>query len=139
MKPYVKVALFFVLFIAAGGILAALWLYNKQHADTSTAKPDYVITAEALHSEFASGEAAATARYSGKILEVSGKISAVRSDPRATTISLETTDMTSSVLCTLSTVVDDSKLGIGDMITIRGECSGFLMDVLLNNCSIIAK
>ena len=30
-----------------------------------------------------------------------------------------------------------SQLKAGNEITLRGECSGFLMDVLLNNCALI--
>ena len=139
MKPFVKVALGLVLLLALTGILAALYLYNKQHADTSKARPDFVVSATDLHKEFTAGEAAATARYGGKIVEVTGTITAVRSDDKATTISLDTSDPMSSVMCTLATLADDNALKIGDKVTIRGECSGFLMDVLLNNCTIIGN
>ena len=125
------------MFIAIAGLLAALYIYNKKPVDTSRVKPDFTVNASDLLREFTSGENTAAAKYTDKIVEVTGKITAVRSDYNATTISLETSDPASAVICTLNTLVDDSTLTIGDEITIRGECSGFLLDVLMNNCSII--
>jgi hypothetical protein len=139
MKPYVKVALFVVLIIAVSGILYALILYNKKHPDTSKVKPDFIITAAALQKEFEDAEAAASAKYIKKILEVSGSVSSVtQADSNNVNISLKSGNDLSSVICTFATA-DPSKFKAGDEITIRGECSGFLMDVLLNNCAIVQK
>lgn len=139
MKPYVKVALFVVLIIAVSGILYALILYNKKHPDTSKVKPDFIITAIALQKEFEDGETAASAKYIKKILEVSGSVSSVaQADSNNVNISLKSGNDLSSVICTFA-AADPSKVKTGDEITIRGECSGFLMDVLLNNCAIVQK
>ena len=114
MKPFVKIALFVVLFIAVAGILAALIMYNKKHPDTAKAKPDFVVTATALQKEFEDNEKDASARYINKILEVTGTIASVTPDDSIhINISLKT----------------------GNEITLRGECSGYLMDVQLKNCA----
>jgi hypothetical protein len=139
MKPYVKVALSVVLVFAVAGILYALILYNKKHPDTSKVKPDFVITATALQKEFEDSEAAASAKYINKIIEVSGSIASVtKSDSNNVNISLKSSNDLSSVICTIASA-DPSKYKTGDELTIRGECSGFLMDVLLNNCAIVQK
>jgi len=138
MKPYVKIALFVVMFFAISAILAALILFNKKHPDTAKAKPDYIITASSLQKEFEDNEKAASARYINKIIEVSGTIASVTpSDNNTLNISLKTGSDMSSVNCTFQATGDLSKLKAGEEITIRGECSGFLMDVLLNNCAKI--
>jgi hypothetical protein len=138
MKPYVKIALFVVLLIAIGSILAALILYNKKHPDTSKAKPDFVVTATTLQKEFEDNETAASARYINKILEVSGTIvSITSSDSTNTNISLKTGSDISSVICNFRKITGPSKFKTGNEITLRGECSGFLMDVLLKNCAVI--
>jgi len=138
MKTYVKVALAVVSLIAIGGILAALYLYNQQHADLSKSRPDFVISASLLQKEFGDNEKLASEKYISKIVEVSGKISAVKpGENNVTSITLETESPLSSVICTIADGTDISKLAKGNEITIRGECSGFLMDVLLNNCSLI--
>jgi hypothetical protein len=138
MKPYVKVALFVVLFIAISAILAALIMYNKKHTDTARAKPDFVLTATSLQKEFEDNETTASARYINKILEVSGTIASVtQADSSNLNVSLKTGNDMSSVICTFHSRTDDPKFNEGDEITLRGECSGFLMDVLLNNCAAV--
>lgn len=140
MKLYVKIALFFVLFVAIGGILTALILYNKKHLDTSKAKPDFVLSSIALEKEFESSETAASAKYVNKVLEIKGTIVSVTpADSSNTNISLKTENELSSVICTFHMLEDPSMFKAGEEITIRGECSGFLMDVLLNNCSVLTK
>ena len=138
MKPFVKIALFVVLFIAVAGILAALIMYNKKHPDTAKAKPDFVVTAIALQKEFEDNEKTASARYINKILEVNGTIASVTlADSAHLNISLKTGSDMSSVICTFPSNGHQADFVTGNEITLRGECSGFLMDVLLNNCSEI--
>ncbi len=138
MKTYVKIALFVVFFIALITILAALILYNKKHPDTAKVKPDFIVTATALQKEFEDNEATASVRYINKILEVTGTIISVTpADSTHMNISLKTGSEISSVICTFPGIGDPSKFKTGEEITLHGECSGFLMDVLLNNCSMI--
>lgn len=138
MKTYIKVALFVVTFIALSAILAALYFYNLKHTDMAKAKPDFVITATDLQKAFEDNETAASTKYINKILEVTGKIASVKpADNNVLNISLVTGSDMSAVIGTFPAVTDPSKFTIGSEITLRGECSGFLMDVLLNNCAVI--
>jgi hypothetical protein len=138
MKTYVKVALFFVSFIALAGILAALYMYNLKHTDMAKAKPDFVITATLLQKEFEDNETTASAKYTNKIIEVTGIITSIKpADNNVINITLTTGSDFSSVICTFPAIADPSELKPGSEITLRGECSGYLMDVLLNNCAVI--
>lgn len=138
MKTYIKIALFVVMFIALAGILAALYMYNLKHTDMAKARPDFVITATAFQKEFEDNEAAASAKYINKIVEITGTIASVKpADNNVINISLVTGSDLSSVICTFPAISDPSLVKAGDVITLRGECSGFLMDVLLNNCTLI--
>lgn len=140
MKTSVKIALFFVSFIALSAILAALYMYNLKATDMSKAKPDFVISASDLQKEFEIDETAASKKYINKILEITGKIGSVKpSGNKVLSISLVTGNELSSVICTFPAISDTSKLIMGNDITLRGQCSGFLMDVLLNNCAVITK
>jgi hypothetical protein len=140
MKLYIKIALFVVFFIALAVILAALYMFNMKHKDMSKARPDFVITASVLQKTFEDDEKAASLKYINKIMEVTGKISLVKPTENNTlSISLATENDLSSVICTFSSISDPTKFRIGEEITIRGECSGFLMDVLLNNCAVITE
>jgi len=138
MKTYVKIALFFVAFIAVSAILAALYMYNLKHTDMSKASPDYIISATLLQKAFEDNETTASTKYINKILEVTGTISSVKpADNNVLNITLVTGSDFSSVICTFPAIADPSGFKEGDEITVRGECSGYLMDVLMNNCAVI--
>jgi hypothetical protein len=140
MKTYAKIALFVVFFIALGGIGAALYMYNLKHKDLQNIKPDFFITAVDLQKAFNDDEAAATIKYVKKVLEISGIIESVKTgEERVINLTLKTENNFSSVICTFPASAESSKLKAGDQITLKGECSGFLMDVLINNCTVISK
>lgn len=140
MKTWVKIALFIVIFIALSAILAALYYYTLKHTDMSKAKPDFVITATVLQKEFEDNETTASIKYINKIIEVTGNIASIKPvENNYVNISLVTGSAVSSVNCTFPAIADPSQFKPGDAITLRGECSGFLMDVLLNNCAIVEK
>jgi hypothetical protein len=136
MKNWIKIALFSVLFIAVAVVLVGLHEFNLKHPDTSKVKPDFVLTATALQKEFEDNEKEASSKYIKKIIEVSGTIATViPADSTHINLSLKTGSDVSSVICTFAATGDHAKFLTGEEITLRGECSGFLMDVLLNNCA----
>jgi hypothetical protein len=138
MKTYIKVSLFVVVFVALAGILAALYLYNLKAEDLSKAKPDFKIPATLLQKEFEDNEITASSKYNKKIIEVTGTIASVMpAENNIVNITLKTGSGMSSVICTLPAIRDGAVFREGEEITLRGECSGFLMDVLLNNCAVI--
>lgn len=138
MKPLVKIALFVVFFLALAGILTALYLFNKQHKDLEKVKPDFVISAIDLQKAFEENETSAASTYVNKVLEVTGIIESVKTgENNVLSIVLKTGNDLSTVICTFTPEIDPSKFTPGNQITARGECSGFLMDVLLNNCVIL--
>lgn len=140
MKPYIKVALFVVAFIALSGILAALYYYNLKHTDMSKARPDFIISSTMLQKAFEDNETSASQKYINKIVEVTGIIASVKpGENNILSISLVTGSDLSSVICTFTSIGNPSEYVAGEEITLRGECSGFLMDVLLNNCAVIEK
>jgi hypothetical protein len=138
MKLYVKILLGVVVFIALAGIGAALFLFNMQHKDLKKAKPDFVITAVDLQKAFEDNETAATAKFVKKVLEVSGVVDAVKTGEANTiNVTIKSGSDLSSVICTFPAATDQSGFTQGSQIKVRGECSGYLMDVLLNNCVVI--
>jgi hypothetical protein len=140
MKIYIKIVLFIVSFIALSAILAAIYMYNLKHTDMAKARPDFIITSSLLQKAFEDDETAASAKYIDKILEVSGKIASVESADNSTVnIILLTENDLSGVSCTFPAISDPSKFSIGDEITLRGKCSGFLLDVQLKYCAVIRK
>jgi hypothetical protein len=139
MRPYVNIGLLIALIVILSAIFAGIYLFNKGPVDTGSIKPDFAITAVDLQREFSEDEAAASKKYINKIIEVKGNIATVdKTEGNNINISLKTGDEMSSVICTVAVVKGSGNIKPGDEITVRGVCSGFLMDVLLNNCSIIS-
>lgn len=138
MKKSFKTILIAVLFIGLIGIITGIYLFTKKHPDLNKVKPDFTMTATELQREFEGNETAAAERYVNKIIDVTGVIGNVKKGENdILSISLKTGSEFSSVICTFSFQSDPDKLLPGNEVTIRGECSGFLMDVLLNNCVLI--
>jgi hypothetical protein len=137
MKTSVKITMFIVFFIALGAILAALYLFNLKHKDLKKVKPDYEVTAVDLQKAFEADEVAASAKYVNKVLDVTGIIESEKNgEGNILSLVLKTGSTFSTVICTFPSGPAPGKFVSGNQITIRGECSGFLMDVLLNNCII---
>ncbi len=138
MKPLIKISLLAILIIALSGIFAGVYLFNKQDRDVRGVTPDFKLTAAELQKAFDENEADATSKYVNRIIEVTGIIQSVKAgEQNIASISLQTGSVLSSVICTFVSKSDLSGLIPGKQITVRGECSGFLMDVLLNNCVLI--
>ena len=140
MKTYIKIALGAVLFIAIAGIGAGLYLFNMKPKNLSGAKPDFVMTAILLQKAFEDNETTATTKYVSKVIEVSGEVASVKQgENNSVNIALKTGSDMSSVICTFPAATKPGDLAPGTSVTIRGVCSGYLMDVLLNNCAIAKK
>lgn len=138
MKLYVKIILGVVVFLAVAGIGSALYMFNMQHKDLNKTKPDFVISAVDLQKAFEDNETAATARYVKKVLEVSGVVESVKSvEGNVLNVTIKSGSDLSSVICTFPEATDQSKFTAGSTVKVRGECSGYLMDVLLNNCVLV--
>jgi hypothetical protein len=138
MKTSYKIVLAAISVIVLAGVLFGLYMYNLKPKDLQKVKPDFVLTATDLLNAFESDENAATAQYVNNVVEVNGTIQSVKpGENNALTISLNTGSAISSVICTLQGNSEPANIITGEQITIRGKCSGFLMDVLLNNCVVV--
>lgn len=138
LKRSYRIALWLVLFLALAGILAGLYMYNLQEKDLQKVKPDFIMTASELQRSFEDDEAAAGTEYIDRIIEVSGEIESVKpGENQSLVVTLKTENPLSAISCTFEAGSVTPGFSAGDHATIRGRCSGFLMDVLLNNCSAV--
>ena len=113
-------------------------MYNLKPKDLQKVKPDLIMTAVDLQKAFEDNEDAANSKYVNKVIEVTGIIESIKpGDNKTLSISLKTGSPLSSVNCTFQSTPDISKIKVSEQIILRGECSGFLMDVLLNKCVVV--
>jgi hypothetical protein len=132
-----------ILILVVFGVSYGFFQFFKQAPDLSKVKPDYTLNSTELFSAFEKDEKAAGQKYIKKVLEVSGNVAAIEYGASDSTLSitLRPGDELSGVICTFAGIKDQSQLNVkeGENAVIRGECSGMLMDVLLNNCVLLDK
>ena len=119
--------------------LAALYLSLPQ-ASVKGKQADLTLSAFELYEEYQADEAAGNKKYIDKIIEVKGTIAEISTDENgATVVMLRDKDAFSGILCTLRE--DEKKrakdLKVGQEVTIKGQCTGMLMDVVLNKCVLV--
>lgn len=134
-----KRILFLVLLIAfTGGSWYAWREYNRTAEPTSKMEAAETLEAGALLAAYASDENAANARFNGKVVLVTGTVREV-SPPAGgmVTVVLETGDALAGVACEFTQAELPPSLGAGSTVRIKGQCTGLLMDVVLNRCTLV--
>ncbi len=129
-------------FIIAGVLLLLIigwgfYKYNKPHAGITDQKIDYTLTAADLFNSFQKDESAANKKYLGKVIEVKGMISVIQAGSGNTNIQIDASPM-GGVNCSFSNADEQmlKTLKKGDTLTVKGRCTGFLMDVNLVDCAL---
>lgn len=121
---------------------AAAWLYifKKSESNVSSRKVDIEISARELISRFETDENLANRDFLDKVILVSGNIESVSEDSLGISIYLKNSDEIAGVICSFSKGSFDTKyIAAGNPIKVKGLCTGYLMDVVLNKCVIVEK
>lgn len=119
------------------GVGVGYFIYNKPHQDIGKASSDFKLTATELFASFESNEDMANQKYLDKIIEVSGTVREVKSgDDGAASVILETDDMMFGVSCQLDPLTKHKRTDFktGEKISLKGKCTGVLMDVVMVRC-----
>ena len=137
MKTKISIAIAFGVVLA---LAAGFYLFNKPHADIVSQSPVARLSASELFDAFSSDESAANQNYTGKVVEVSGEIYSIEegSQDDLNILLMGASDMF-GVSCNISKEDLSQELSNGQQITIKGECSGMLSDVVLIRCVIVKK
>jgi len=128
-----------ILILGFIGAFAAYEMYNKPHVNVAEASADISLSADKILNDFSSDENAANSKYLEKIISVKGVVSEIKIEKEKGIITLKTKDDFGSVLCHLSDEAT-SKINLfkeGQVIMIKGICTGFLMDVILVKCEFV--
>ena len=121
------------------GIGYGVYLFNLKPPDIREEKAVFEISAETLTKEFSENEAVASKKYVDKVLIVFGKVEEIKSFGKETSVLLSSNDPMSSVTCSFyqEETTRLKNINAGTKIKIKGKCTGKLMDVVLNNCSLV--
>jgi hypothetical protein len=127
-----------------GGILLCLlilltWsirLYTKAHASVEGASVAFSIDADSLYRQYQEDEHGSDLKYLGKVIEVKGRISEIRHNGPLEIWILSAHTGGGGINCQLfpGEKYASGDPHTGDSVSIRGRCTGFLMDVNLADC-----
>jgi hypothetical protein len=115
-----------------------LYVINKPHRNAAALRPAATLSAEELYTDFTKSESSANEKWVGKVIEIKGTISSVSDAGNYVSINLRATE-TGGINCSIQKKDMNSvdKYQSGDNITIKGKCTGMLMDVNLVDCVIL--
>jgi hypothetical protein len=124
--------------IVAGGICIYYYI-NRPVSVAGDQEADFKIPANELYAAFEANEAVANTKFTGKIIEVVGPVSSI--DILNKTIVVDAGSEMFGISCEIA---DEYIKGLqvvkpGDSVTVKGECAGFQMDVLLVRSSLRKK
>ena len=119
-------------------LIAAAWayhLYVKPHESAADETTDFTISADSLYQQYRNDEHSADQKYLGKVVEVSGKLAEIQRSGNSEIWILSPQPGGGGINCQLfaGTKVDPEPKS-GDVVTVKGRCTGFLMDVNLADC-----
>lgn len=120
--------------MVALGIGYGIYEFNRTGKDTSKKAADFSLTAENLCAAFEADEMQANAQYLDKVIEVEGTLMNQENGDHLI-LTLKGTDL---VNLRAELAVDQSpQLNSGDLVKLKGICTGSLLDVVLTECVII--
>jgi len=131
-----KKILIILLGLAVLGGIGGYFLWNKPHQNIAASQADVVFTANQLLQAFETDEASANTKYLDEIIKVNGIIKHIENNESGEiSVTLATDNEMSSVICNFDlTFKDFQKIKLGEEAVIKGLCSGYLMDVVLDRC-----
>ncbi|PKP36309.1 MAG: hypothetical protein CVT98_08315 [Bacteroidetes bacterium HGW-Bacteroidetes-15] len=131
----------FIAILAIGLITAiSVWQFVFKKSDVSVASRavQVEISVSELVSRFESNEEMANNDFLDKVILVVGKVESVNADSLGASVYLKDPDEMAGVLCNFSSgIVDINTISKGETLKVKGLCSGYLMDVVLNKCSVV--
>ncbi|HEY3373267.1 MAG TPA: hypothetical protein VGK10_20640 [Prolixibacteraceae bacterium] len=138
----IRYILIIILIVVVVGTGIGLKMFFKPHADVNRLKPDFKVEATGLINEFQKDENAATAKYSEKILEISGKLATKNQLPNGTTLLILEDEM-QGVSCQLDSNWVTANQAIvqslepGKPIKVKGVCKGYLMEIKVSPAVVV--
>ena len=137
MKRIIWFTLAAVMLVLIVAIFTYMYVFRKADVSVASKKADIEIKASELLKKFTDDENSANATFLDKVIVVEGTIASITEDSSSVSIYMKNLDDIAGIQCGFDkTAIDKSTLMHGDTIHIKGICTGYLMDVVLNKCAI---
>ena len=131
-----------ILILLAIGVIGAgigYYMVNKPVPSLEKKKADLEVTAAKLLTDYQLNETAANETYLGKLVLVSGKVVDITQENGIKKIHLETSNPMALIICEMETGTETGDVKAGDMVSVKGMCSGYLSDVILVQSTLVKK
>ena len=130
-----------LIILIVGALMAVLfgvYEYNRPHKSLTNQTPDFSMSSMELLSDYQTDESDSDKKYLNKIIQVNGLLREVQVDHmNEISLVLEAGEEMSAVICEMEKgVYKESDFTEGDQVSIKGICTGMLMDVVLVQCSL---
>ena len=138
----IKYAFIAVLVLIVVGVVIGLKMFFKPHADISKSKAEFQVEATGLIGEFEQDENAATAKYSEKVLEITGKLVSKNKLQNGTDLLILEDEM-QGISCQLDSSwaannqATIEALETGSTVTVKGICKGYLMEIKVSPAVVV--
>ena len=120
------------------GVCYGLYEYFRTNAQTADLDANVKISAVDLYNAFTDNEILADSLYLMQVIQVTGKVVDIKEDTSGTIILLDGGNGMFGISCSLQKTDEEVKKVEKDSeITIKGICTGMLMDVVLTRCVIV--
>ena len=135
-KKYLFGIIILVLLLVVLGICRVFRSHQNVAGEDAVAS----LSASELYHEFQTDENAANKKWVGKVIEVSGVVSSVNESGGYISVNLRAVTE-GGINCSVlkKDLNPDETFKNGDSLTIKGKCTGYLMDVNLVDCVITKK
>jgi len=125
-----------VIIVIVGILLIWRYLFRSTDDSVKDVKVNVEIIATDLLQAYETDEDEANNLYLNQIIKVTGYVSEIDELESGFSVYLKDNDETSGILCGFSKKsFSDKSVIVGDSVTIKGLCTGYLLDVVLNKCA----
>jgi hypothetical protein len=133
-----KIIFFCIVILLASVAIWGIKKITRPHQNAAAEESIANLAAVDLFNEFNSSENIANQKWVGKVITVHGIISSVNEAGNYISVNLAAS-AEGGVNCSVlkGDLSTGNRLNKGDSVTIKGKCTGFLMDVNLVDCIII--
>ena len=125
-RPWLKKFLILTLIILVAGGIGIYLIFTEKFEDTGKQAAVFTVTADELIKEFQQNDSAANKKYAEKIILVNGKIAETEAADSTINIKMMDTLTGSYIIFAFQEqhIKEAKQLKEGDMVSIKGSCSG---------------
>ncbi len=140
MSKKLRYVIIFMVLAVIAAVAAWMYTFRVSKPSVASSKTDRTISADELLRAFETNEDSANTMFLDKVLLVSGMVNNVTRDSLGYSVYLKNNEDISGIMCSFDAgALDTSAVRPGSHVNIKGICTGYLMDVVINKCAVSSE